>query len=73
MGNVEKVFKQCIDCIVKFAQYGLIHGDFNEFNIIVSEDEKVTVIDFPQMVKKNKIIKRYQHHIETQRCIIIEI
>jgi RIO kinase 2 len=51
MGNVEKVFQQCIDCIIRFAKYGLIHGDFNEFNIIVSEDENITVIDFPQMVK----------------------
>ncbi len=50
MENVESVFQQCIDCIIKFAKYGLIHGDFNEFNIIVSEEEKITVIDFPQMV-----------------------
>jgi len=50
MGDVEKVFKQCLDCIIRFAQYGLIHGDFNEFNILVSEEENITVIDFPQMI-----------------------
>jgi len=50
MKNADKVFKKCIDCIIRFAQYGLIHGDFNEFNILVSDDEEITVIDFPQMV-----------------------
>lgn len=50
MNNPDKVMKQCLDIIVKLAEYGLIHGDFNEFNLMVSDDEKVTVIDFPQMV-----------------------
>lgn len=36
--------------IVKFAQHGLIHCDFNEFNILLNDSEAVTVIDFPQMV-----------------------
>eukprot|EP01043_Picozoa_sp_COSAG02_P024265 COSAG02_NODE_1322_length_13259_cov_71.269985_2_plen_39_part_00 len=29
---------------------GLIHSDFNEFNLMVDEEQTVTVIDFPQMV-----------------------
>ncbi len=36
--------------VVRLAQCGLIHCDFNEFNAMLSEDERVTVIDFPQMV-----------------------
>ena len=37
--------------MVNFAKHGLIHGDYNEFNIMVNEDgTKVTVIDFPQCV-----------------------
>ena len=36
--------------IVRFAEHGLIHGDFNEFNLLVSDTGVVTVIDFPQMV-----------------------
>lgn len=40
-----------MDLIVRFAHSGLIHGDFNEFNILI---HRVTgepiVIDFPQMV-----------------------
>ena len=50
MGHPEKVFKQCIDLIIKFAEYGLIHGDFNEFNLLCNDEEEVFVIDFPQMV-----------------------
>lgn len=36
--------------IIRFAEHGLVHGDFNEFNLMINEDEHVTVIDFPQMV-----------------------
>ena len=37
--------------MVRFAKHGLIHGDFNEFNLMVNDDgTKVTVIDFPQCI-----------------------
>lgn len=36
--------------IVKLADHGLIHCDFNEFNLMIDQNERVTVIDFPQMV-----------------------
>ena len=29
---------------------GLIHGDFNEFNLLLNDRRKLTLIDFPQMV-----------------------
>jgi len=45
-----RVYSDLMNLIVKLASYGLIHGDFNEFNIMISDDEKVTLIDFPQMV-----------------------
>ena len=32
-----------------FAEHGLVHGDFNEFNLMANEEEEITVIDFPQM------------------------
>eukprot|EP00252_Welwitschia_mirabilis_P012883 TRINITY_DN2844_c0_g1_i1.p1 TRINITY_DN2844_c0_g1~~TRINITY_DN2844_c0_g1_i1.p1 ORF type:complete len:483 (+),score=101.20 TRINITY_DN2844_c0_g1_i1:176-1624(+) len=44
------VFKTIIDLIVRLAEHGLIHCDFNEFNIMIDDDEKITMIDFPQMV-----------------------
>ena len=38
--------------LAKLARLGLIHCDFNEFNLFVSTDdeERVTLIDFPQMI-----------------------
>jgi len=36
--------------IVRLAAQGLIHGDYNEFNILVYEDGRPILIDFPQMV-----------------------
>ncbi|KAJ3030947.1 UNVERIFIED_CONTAM: hypothetical protein HDU68_007147 [Siphonaria sp. JEL0065] len=39
-----------MDLIVRLACAGLIHGDFNEFNLLVSDDGEPVLIDFPQMV-----------------------
>ncbi|KAJ2365215.1 Serine/threonine-protein kinase rio2 [Coemansia sp. RSA 2610] len=39
-----------MDLIVRLAKHGLIHGDFNEFNILVRTDGSPVLIDFPQMV-----------------------
>ncbi|CAH1253887.1 RIOK2 [Branchiostoma lanceolatum] len=44
------VYNECMELIVRFANHGLIHGDFNEFNLMLDEKDGVTVIDFPQMV-----------------------
>lgn len=56
------LYADLIAMILRLAQHGLIHGDFNEFNILIKEtpvtleDGKETVkvepvlIDFPQMV-----------------------
>ncbi|GLT73701.1 hypothetical protein SLA2020_455390 [Shorea laevis] len=48
--NPEVVFEIILGLIVRLAEHGLIHCDFNEFNIMIDDDEKVTMIDFPQMV-----------------------
>ena len=42
---------QCLDFIQKMASFGLVHGDFNEFNILVKDNKKeIVVIDFPQVI-----------------------
>eukprot|EP00041_Stephanoeca_diplocostata_P011256 m.183187 g.183187 ORF g.183187 m.183187 type:complete len:599 (+) comp18476_c0_seq1:194-1990(+) len=47
----DQIFNDLMELIVRLANYGLVHCDFNEFNLLVSRDEgKVTLIDFPQMV-----------------------
>lgn len=45
-----QVCNQLLDVAVRLAEVGLVHCDLNEFNVLVDDDEKVTVIDFPQMV-----------------------
>ncbi|XP_063309754.1 serine/threonine-protein kinase RIO2 [Pelobates fuscus] len=44
------LYNELMELIVKLANHGLIHGDFNEFNLMVDEEDHVTMIDFPQMV-----------------------
>jgi len=49
--NPGQLYSTLMDLIVRFAQAGLIHGDFNEFNILIRrETGEAVVIDFPQMV-----------------------
>ena len=45
-----KVYSELMNLIIRLAQHGLIHCDFNEFNLMIDEEENVTLIDFPQMV-----------------------
>ncbi|KAG1755213.1 RIO1 family-domain-containing protein [Suillus paluster] len=46
-----KLYSTLMDIIVRFARAGLIHGDYNEFNILIRRDSgEPVVIDFPQMV-----------------------
>lgn len=48
--NPGLVFETIIGLIVRLAEHGLIHCDFNEFNIMIDDNEAMTMIDFPQMV-----------------------
>ena len=47
--NPQKVYEQLLEQIIRLAEHGLIHGDFNEFNLMIDDDEVITIIDFPQM------------------------
>ncbi|KAM4616057.1 serine/threonine-protein kinase RIO2 [Polymixia lowei] len=44
------LYNEVMELIVKLANHGLIHGDFNEFNLMIDDQDHVTMIDFPQMV-----------------------
>ena len=48
-----KVYAQCVTQLTRLAQCGLVHCDFNEFNIMCDDENDITVIDFPQMVSTN--------------------
>lgn len=53
------LYVRLMELIAELASYGLIHGDFNEFNILLTRPERTNqnqsrvspiIIDFPQMV-----------------------
>ncbi len=54
-----KLYAELIEMVIHLATLGLIHGDFNEFNIMIKEEDNPetggvklvpVLIDFPQMV-----------------------
>ena len=49
------IYHKMMDFIYKLGENGLIHGDFNEFNILLNIDkpDEIVVIDFPQMISLN--------------------
>lgn len=47
MKNPAKVYEDLLNVVIRLAEYGLIHGDFNEFNLMINDEEEVTIIDFP--------------------------
>ena len=50
LSKPEVLFNTLMALLVQLASHGLVHCDFNEFNIIISNEDKPTLIDFPQMV-----------------------
>lgn len=51
------LYSELMNLILRLAEHGLIHGDFNEFNLIWEPPNKtscpmgrIVIIDFPQMV-----------------------
>ncbi|CDJ66671.1 RIO1 family domain-containing protein, putative [Eimeria necatrix] len=44
------VLEKLMKLIVRLAHCGLIHGDFNEFNLMIDDAGHITMIDLPQMV-----------------------
>lgn len=46
-----ELYDKLMKLLIKFADHGVIHGDFNEFNIMLDrETADPIIIDFPQMV-----------------------
>ncbi|KAJ9069633.1 Serine/threonine-protein kinase rio2, variant 2 [Entomophthora muscae] len=63
-----KLYSELMDLIVKLAQYGLIHGDFNEFNLLIRADGSPILIDFPQMVSTSHADAEFYFNRDVQ-CI----
>lgn len=45
-----QVYDDLMNLIVRLGNSGVIHGDFNEFNLMVTDAGKPILIDFPQMM-----------------------
>ena len=45
-----------MELIVQLARRGLVHCDFNEFNLMINEAGVVTMIDFPQVCQLNLLV-----------------
>lgn len=48
--DVESLYDELMDLIVRLGNHGVIHGDFNEFNLMITNGGKPVIIDFPQMM-----------------------
>ncbi|XP_071879219.1 RIO kinase 2 isoform X2 [Bombus fervidus] len=55
LDDVESLYDELMNLIVKLGNHGVIHGDFNEFNIMITNSGKPILIDFPQMVSTEHV------------------
>jgi len=55
LSDIPLLYSQLMQIIVDLANHGVVHGDFNEFNIIILDDNRPVVIDFPQLVSTNHV------------------
>ncbi|XP_017752125.1 PREDICTED: serine/threonine-protein kinase RIO2 isoform X2 [Eufriesea mexicana] len=53
--DVESLYDELMNLIVKLGNHGVIHGDFNEFNIMIINSGKPILIDFPQMISTEHV------------------
>eukprot|EP00906_Rhabdomonas_costata_P020872 RCo030363 len=68
LGHPERVYARTLKLLTRLAQYGLIHGDLNEHNLMITDDEHVWFIDFPQMVSTEH--PNAQHYFDRDlRCV----
>ena len=69
--EVESLYCKLMMLIQKLAECGLIHGDFNEFNLMMrcQEPYELVLIDFPQMISTNhsNAEEYYERDIECVR------
>lgn len=71
LSDPEKLYHQLMNMILTLAnEYGVVHGDFNEFNILIKEDTfEPILIDFPQMVATNHKFAR-EYFDRDVHCIV---
>ncbi|PSC74501.1 Serine threonine-kinase rio2 [Micractinium conductrix] len=50
LSSPRTIYVQLMALLSRLAGLGLVHCDYNEFNLLINEREELTLIDFPQMV-----------------------
>ncbi|KAF0311464.1 Serine/threonine-protein kinase RIO2 [Amphibalanus amphitrite] len=50
LSDPRRLYGECMELMIRLAECGVIHCDFNEFNLMVTDEEHIILIDFPQMV-----------------------
>ncbi|EJW01870.1 Atypical/RIO/RIO2 protein kinase [Edhazardia aedis USNM 41457] len=61
--DFDKVYCELMNNIEIMYNMGYVHGDFNEFNILINDQSDVKIIDFPQCVDlKNSKSQHYLIH-----------
>jgi len=50
MPRPQSVLEKLFRLLIRLGRAGIVHGDFNEFNLLIGKDLAVTLIDFPQII-----------------------
>ncbi|KAE9549497.1 hypothetical protein FO519_007293 [Halicephalobus sp. NKZ332] len=66
--DVAEVYDKLMGLIMRLGRYGLIHGDFNEFNLMLTNENEIIMIDFPQMVSIDHPNAEYYFNRDVQ-CV----
>ncbi|XP_060072112.1 serine/threonine-protein kinase RIO2-like [Ylistrum balloti] len=68
LSDPAQVYNDCMELIVRLGNCGVIHGDFNEFNLMVDDNGSVTMYDFPQMISTSHFNAEWYFNRDV-RCI----
>lgn len=66
VGALDSLYDTLMGLVARMARVGLIHCDFNEYNLMVDDDQKTTLIDFPQMVSTSHA--NAEMYVASERC-----
>ncbi len=47
-GEAEEILGKVLDEYLKIVKFGIVHSDMSEFNIVLTEDQSILIIDWPQ-------------------------
>jgi RIO kinase 2 len=53
MPRAQVVLERLMRLLIRLGRSGIVHSDFNEFNLLIGPNQEVTLIDFPQIVHVN--------------------